>query len=251
MDLKEVKEIKNRLGGTINDVVLATVAGAVRRFLERRGVGVDDLRALVPVNLRTPSQRNEKGNHVTAWLVDLPMRERDPLRCYSRIRARTEPLRASTRALEGEALTTAGMWALQFAGSLLGTLRPFNLVVTNVPGPSAPLDLLGSSLESAYPQVPLFAGQALGIALFSYTDKLCWGFNADFDLVPDLERFPVDVSESFEDLLTSAELLHHARTSENDASDTVVDIRDARPSGASRVDASREAARRLVVALQE
>ena len=251
MDLRQVKEIKNRLGGTINDVVLATVAGAVRRFLERRGADVDDLRALVPVNLRTPSQRCEKGNHVTAWLVDLPMRERDPLRCFSTIRARTEPLRASTRALEGEVLTAAGMWALQFAGSVLGALRPFNLVVTNVPGPSALLDLLGSRLDHAYPQVPLFAGQGLGIALFSYADKLCWGFNADYELLPDLESFPSDITAAFEELRLCAELLHHARTQENEASSaTVVDIREVRTAGVSpRVDASRDGSSPLVVAL--
>jgi len=211
IDLDAVRDVKSRLGGTVNDVVLTTVAGAMRRFLERRGSHPEGLRALVPVNLRTPSQRGVKGNHVTAWLVDLPLRERDPLRCYTRIRRSTERHRTSTRALEGETLTAAGLWALQFAGSLVGPLRPFNLVVTNIPGPTAPLDLLGARLEQAYPQVPLFAGQALGIALFSYDGKLCWGFNADYESVPDLELFTADVAASFEDLRHVAELLGKAR----------------------------------------
>ena len=122
------------------------------------------------------------------------------------------PLRFSKCALEGESLTTAGMWALQFAGSFLGALRPFNIVVTNVPGPAATLDLLGCRLAEAYPQVPLFSGQALGVALFSYADKLCWGFNADYDLVPDLPQVPGLFAESFDELSRSAELLDVART---------------------------------------
>lgn len=211
MDLEAVKNVKDRLGGTVNDVVLTTVAGALRRFLDRRGSRLDDLRALVPVNLRTPSQRGVKGNHVTAWLVDLPVRERDALRCYTRIRQSTERLRASTRSVEGESFTGAGMWALQFAGSLVGALRPFNLVVTNIPGPTAPLDLLGARLECAYPQVPLFAGQGLGIALFGYAGKLCWGFNADEALVPDLDLFVADVSAAFEEVRLVAQLLGKAR----------------------------------------
>ena len=212
MDLRHVKEVKHRLGGTMNDVVLATTAGALRLFLERRSAPAVDLRALVPVNMRTPSQSREKGNHVSAWLVDLPLSERDPLRSYATIRTRTEPLRFSKYALEGESLTTAGMWALQFAGSLLGALRPFNIIVTNVPGPAATLELLGCRLAEAYPQVPLFSGQALGVALFSYTDKLCWGFNADYDLVPDLAALPALFAESFEELRHAAELLNVART---------------------------------------
>ncbi len=211
MDLAHVKDVKNRLGGTVNDVILAIVAGALRRFLERRHVHTDDLRALVPVNLRTPSQGDAKGNHVTAWLVDLPMRERDPLRRYARIRQSTERLRSSTRAVEGDTLTGAGLWALQFAGSLVGALRPFNLVVTNVPGPTMSLDLLGARLAHAYPQAPLLSGQALGIALFSYAGALCWGFNADYELVPDLEHFTEDIAASFEELRLAAELLGKAR----------------------------------------
>jgi WS/DGAT/MGAT family acyltransferase len=211
MELDAVKEVKNRLGGTVNDVILAVVAGALRRFLERRRVRVDDLRALVPVNLRTPSQGDAKGNHVTAWLVDLPLCERDPLRRYARIRHSTERLRSSTRAVEGDALTGAAMWALQFVSSLVGALRPFNLVVTNVPGPSTTLDLLGARLVHAYPQAPLLSGQCLGIALFSYAGTLCWGFNADYDLLPDLDHFTEDVAASFEELSLATELLGKAR----------------------------------------
>jgi hypothetical protein len=137
------------------------------------------------------------------------------------------------------------MWALQFAGSMLGTLRPFNLVVTNVPGPSAHLDLLGSRLEQAYPQVPLFAGQGLGIALFSYVDKLCWGFNADPDLVPDLAELPAHVSAAFDELRLGAELLHHARCRDDDA--PIAHLRDA-SAGAGQSPAPREASRLYVVA---
>jgi hypothetical protein len=103
------------------------------------------------------------------------------------------------------------MWALQFAGSLVGLLRPFNLVVTNVPGPGMSLDLLGARLVHAYPQAPLLGGQALGIALFSYAGTLCWGLNADYELVPDLDLLAEDVAASFAELRVATELLGKAR----------------------------------------
>ena len=80
------------------------------------------------------------------------------------------------------------------------TTRPFNLIVTNVPGPQVPVYLLGAQLESCYPQVPLFPNQALGVALLSYNGRLCWGFNADWDLVPDLPLFADSIVASFNEL---------------------------------------------------
>ena len=101
------------------------------------------------------------------------------------------------------------MGAADFAGTMLLSLGaraasgPINTIVTNVPGPQVPLYMLGAKLEAMYPQVPLLEDMGLGIALMSYDGKLCWGFNADYELVPDLKEFAVRIRSSFEQLQTA------------------------------------------------
>ena len=206
MPLGDVKEVKNALGGTVNDVVLATVTGALRRFLERRRVPLSDLRirANVPVSLRPPEDRGETGNHIALWMTDLPVDEPDPLRRLARVHETTEALKRSRQAQGAEVLaavsefTGSGLLSLSVRLSTRG--RPYNLVVTNVPGPQIPLYLLGSRARACYPVVNLLPNQGLGVALFSYADGLHWGFTADPDQVPDLADFREMIAESFAEL---------------------------------------------------
>lgn len=206
MDLVDVRSVKNRLGGTVNDLVLATVAGAVRTFLKHRRVDVDALtyRALAPVSVRTKDERGTLGNRISMWLIDLPLNEPDPRRRLERIRETTAELKESKRAMGASLLTSATEWTgstlLSKAVQFLHRALPFNLVVTNVPGPQIPLYLLNSQLLEAYPEVPLFMGQGLGVAQFSYAGRLFWGFNADWDLVPDLSLFSDEIIASFNEL---------------------------------------------------
>ncbi len=209
LDLDGVKAIKNRLGGSINDVVLATVAGAVRRFLQRRGVPLRgiDFRVAAPVNMRGPDDR-APGNRVSVWLLSLPIQEHDPRRRLARVCTATTALKQSRQALGTDLLMQVADWAGP-AMVTLGTrfasrMQPYNLIVTNVPGPQVPLYTLGARLLEAYPEVPLFDSQALGIALFSYAGQLCWGFNADRDLLPDLSKFVDDVRSAFTELQAAA-----------------------------------------------
>jgi WS/DGAT/MGAT family acyltransferase len=206
VDLGEVKEVKNRLGGTVNDVVLATVAGAVRRFLRRRDPDgrPADLRALVPVNTRTGAEASAMGNHVAAWLMPLPVGQPDPRRRLARIRATTAALKEANEALGAELLSAAGSTVLALGVRLVERLRPFNLVVTNVPGPPLPLYFLGARLQHIYPLVPLFPNQGLGVAVFSYADTLCWGFNADCHVVPDVDALAEDAAAAFRELAAAA-----------------------------------------------
>jgi WS/DGAT/MGAT family acyltransferase len=210
MDLAAVKEIKNRLGGTLNDVILAIVSGALRRFLQRRGMPVDtlDIRAMVPVSTRTPDERGTLGNRVAGWIVDLPVAERDPRRRLDQLRATTSNLKQSQHAVAADLLMEASGWAGSTIPSLAIQLafraRPFNLVITNVPGPQVPLYLLGARMLEGYGQVPLFANQGLGVALFSYDGGLYWGFNADWELLPDLPHLVEAVQKSFEELHAAA-----------------------------------------------
>jgi WS/DGAT/MGAT family acyltransferase len=211
MKLADVKRVKDRLGGTVNDVVLATVAGALRRFLALRRVDVDRLqiRANVPVSVRAAEERGSLGNRIALWMTDLPVAEPEPLARLARVRETTRRLKASKQALGAEVLaavsdfTSSSILSLAVRVSARG--RPYNLVVTNVPGPQLPLYLLGAELEACYPVVNLLPGQGLGVALFSYAGSLFWGFTADPEVVPDLASFPGLVQASFGELAEAAE----------------------------------------------
>lgn len=210
LDLGEVKQVKSRLGGTVNDVVLTTVAGAVRQFLERRRVNVEliDFRALVPVSVRSAAERGKFGNRVSAWFAALPIQERDPIKRFNGIQAMTSNLKESKSALGAEVLTQMAEWMgptiLHLGVRLSNRVRPYNMVVTNVPGPQFPFYMNGAKLLAVYPQVPLFERVGLGVALFSYMGKIFWGFNADWDLVPDLNHFVKAVETSFRELYSAA-----------------------------------------------
>jgi diacylglycerol O-acyltransferase len=211
-DLAEVKAVKNALGGTVNDVVLANVSGAVRRFLHQRGEDVDalDFRAMVPVNIRSADEAGKMGNRVVTTAVALPLDEADPRRRLERVVERTRALKGSRQAEGIEAIEEISDWGLsglflQMA-RLSALTRPFNLVVTNVPGPQVKAFLLGSPLERVYPLVPLFRNQALGIALFSYDGGLFWGLNADWDALPDLHDLVGHLAEDFEALRKAAQV---------------------------------------------
>jgi diacylglycerol O-acyltransferase / wax synthase len=220
MQLSEVKHVRRALGGSLNDVVLATVSGAVRRFLEARRVNVDtlDFRVMAPVSVRGTDERGTLGNRVSAWMVDLPIAERDPARAVAKIRETTEKLKSSRDAMGAEMLTRAMSWTpstlLSIGARLMTRAYPFNLVVTNVPGPQVPIYLLGARMLENYGLVPLTDYLGLGIVLFSYDGKLTWGFNADWDLLPDLHDFVTGTNEAFADLrraASPASISTHAR----------------------------------------
>jgi WS/DGAT/MGAT family acyltransferase len=216
--LDDVKGVKRRLGGSLNDIVLAVVAGAVRRLLESRRFSVHGLRfrVMAPVSRRSDAQRGSLGNRISSWFVDLPVDERDPVRALAKIAGVTAGLKESNEALGAEVLTRVSEWTggtlLNLGTQLAKSTLTFNTVVTNVPGPQVPLYLLGARMEEVYPVVPLFVSQGLGIALFSYAGRLFWGINADWDLLPDVEQFAQQLADSFRELADAA-----------DASDTMRD----------------------------
>ncbi len=210
LDLGEMRAVKERLGGTLNDVVLATVAGGVRRFLRRRRVATAgmDFRIVVPVSVRTESERGVFTNRASGWLMSLPVDERDARRRLAKVRETTTALKTSKQALGVDVLTRLA----EFGGSLMVTLgtrlasrlAPYNLIVTNIPGPPVPLYMLGAPLLAGFPTVPLFEHQGLGIATFSHDGKLCWGFNADWDLMSDLADFVDAIATAFDELARAA-----------------------------------------------
>jgi diacylglycerol O-acyltransferase len=213
MDLAQVKLIKNQLGGTVNDVVLATVAGAVGKFLELRGVTQLDqeqmrFKAFCPVSVRPDRDRGRLGNQVSGMIPELPIAERDPGLRLAMVTERMRELKEVNQALGAEMLTAVSEWTLPtllgLGARLAVRARAYNTVVTNVPGPQLPLYLVGARMVEAFPLVPLFSNQALGIALFSYNGMLCFGVNADWDLLPDLHRLVEALDESFQELVAAA-----------------------------------------------
>ena len=209
--MERIREIREGVGGTVNDVVLATAAGAIDRFLSRvRGVDVDGVRfrVMAPVSVRTPEQRGTLGNRVSAWTVDLPIAERDPLTRLEIIRAATRDLKEKKSALGAETLTQVTEWTgsllLSLGARLMNLGTPFNLVITNVPGPRTRLHLLESRMLEIHPHMPLLGTLGLGIALFSYDGAVSWGFSADWDLVPDLHDLVLATERSFAELHAAA-----------------------------------------------
>ena len=186
LELDAVKDVKNRLGGTVNDVVLAVCAGGLRHLLLERGEQPPSrgLRAQVPVNIRAEDREHALGNELTSLFVELPVEEADPLRRYRRVVERAEQLKAGSQRTGGKTIVNLADMGPPLAGGLLarsmfGGSRMFNLTITNVPGPRERLYAFGAPLLEVLPLVPLFAGHAVGIAVVSYAGQMVFGLNAD------------------------------------------------------------------------
>ena len=210
LDLAEVKAVRKALGCTVNDVILGTVAGAVRDFLIQRRVNPDeiDFRVSAPVSVRRPEERGRLGNRVSSWIVRLPVGLDDPLERMDALHAVTEELKQSNQAIGVEMMMGLAEWtpgALISLGARAAS-GPINMIVTNVPGPQFPLYIMGARFLELLPIVPLLEGTGIGVALFSYDGKLFWGFNADDGLVPDIAIFRRAVETSFRQLMEAAGL---------------------------------------------
>jgi WS/DGAT/MGAT family acyltransferase len=206
-DLDRVKAIKNRIGGTVNDVVLTVVSGGIRNYFLRRRMVIPPgfvFRTFCPVGIHTSQRAVGGGNFVSAMLAELPVDEKDVLRRHERVCELTHQRKNGAPVHGTEVLENL---ADELFPSLLGVLAStvesslaYNLVCTNVPGPQFPLYLLGARMIQSYPLVPLFGHQGVGIALLSYAGKLCWGFSADRDIVPDLHDLVEAMRRSFDEL---------------------------------------------------
>jgi diacylglycerol O-acyltransferase len=213
-DLAQFKAIKDSLGGTLNDVVLASVSLALGRYLRGQGIDTEGLvlKAMVPVSVRADSNKKSPppalGNQVAAMWAPLPVGVENPAECLAQIRDAMEDLKESGQAVGAQVLTNLAGFApptiLSQAARLQARQRFFNLVVTNVPGPQFPLYVLGRRLEVLYPVVPLAQRQALGIAVMSYDGHLGFGLLADYDALPSLEGIARDLRAAIASLARAA-----------------------------------------------
>jgi WS/DGAT/MGAT family acyltransferase len=193
VSLEEVRRVRRRYEATINDVVVAATTGALRRWLLARGVHANglELRALVPVNLRSDQERGLLGNRVALLRAALPVYEEDPEQRLLLVRDEMRELKRSRQLMAAQTIIGLSDFApptlLAQASRLNFSTRLFNIIITNVPGPQVPLYLLGRQLEKVAPIAFLPAGQALSIAVFSYNGLITFGLLGDYDRMYDLE----------------------------------------------------------------
>lgn len=228
-DLADFKHVKNALGGTVNDVTLTVVAAALRRWLLERDVAVDglELKALVPVSIRTENEHGELGNKLTAMRGPLPVGVADPVERLHAVSAAMDALKASKQPLGAEAIWGLNDWFRDFAPPVLlsptaainFSTRLFNLLVTNFPGPQVPFYVLGRELTAVYPIGFLAKDHALAIAILSYNGQVGFGLLADPGNLPDAERIAGHLAASVEELENAAQIASPASNGNDLAGD--------------------------------
>jgi len=204
LSLEEFKAIRRARGCSINDVVLTTVTGAVRELMTRRQIRPEglDFRVSAPVNVRSKRDQEKMGNHVSSWIVRLPLDEKDPLEQLRRVHDLTQDLKDSHQSVGVQMMTALHEWIpFDIQGASSGTQ---NMLVTNIPGPPFPLYLMGAEMCSLISQAPLIENIGLAVSVVSYNGKLGFGFNADYDRLPDLGQFVRAIERSFEHLAAAA-----------------------------------------------
>jgi diacylglycerol O-acyltransferase / wax synthase len=210
-DLGDLKRIKNALGGTVNDVVLAVVSGALRQWLHSRGVRTEglELRALVPVSIRAEDERGQLGNRIAAMRGPLPVYVEGPVRRLEAVREAMGGIKSSKQALGAEVIARFNDFApptlLAQASRINFSTRLFNLIVTNVPGPQIPLYVLGRELEDVFPVAFLPENHALAVAIMSYNGGVGYGLLADYDAMADVDVITEGIEASTAELLREAE----------------------------------------------
>ncbi|MFN8193376.1 MAG: wax ester/triacylglycerol synthase family O-acyltransferase [Nocardioidaceae bacterium] len=216
LSLEQVKTVKAAFGVTVNDVVMAVCAGAIRSWLVRhRGLPDHPLVAMVPVSIRTArGDGGELGNKVSAMLAQLPTHLADPV---ERLRVSHEATRHAksqqafipqglvdeVMSFTAPALMSRGFRAV-FGWHVLNRVPMFNVVISNIPGPQVPIYFCGATLLAHYPVSIITDGLALNITVISYQGELHFGLLADRKIVPDVDRLAADLQVELDALLAAA-----------------------------------------------
>jgi WS/DGAT/MGAT family acyltransferase len=211
LDLDEVHLVRKSAGGTVNDVLIAVVAGALRRWLDQRGDGSEGVapRALIPVSRRRPRGASPQGNRLSGYLMRLPVDEADPLRRLRVVRAAMDRNKDAgpARGAGAVALLADHVPALghRIGGPLVGQAARlwFDILVTSVPLPSLGLRLGGSPLTAVFPLAPLARGQSVAVAVSTYRGSVHFGLVADGEAVPDVDVLAAAMREELATLRTA------------------------------------------------
>jgi len=209
--LDEFRRVKDVFGTTVNDVVLAVAAGSVRKWLIGRGIETEglELRAMVPVSVRSDEERGQLGNKLATMRAPLPVYEPDPVARLEIVSAAMDGLKQSKQALGAEVIARLNDFApptlLAQAARLTFSTRLFNLLVTNVPGPQVPLYVLGRKLQKPFPVAFLAKNHGLAVGVMSYAGQVNIGLIGDFDAMPDIGVVRRGINESLAELLAAAD----------------------------------------------
>lgn len=202
--LDDLRALKGTFGATVNDAVLAAVAGGLHKWQRSRGMLPRDLKVMVPVSVRAQRERGLPGNRVVMLIVPLPVGDDDPVRRLRTIGTTMSAAKASAQISAGRAFVSAsGLLPPQAVAAISraqAAYRSFNLLVTNVPGPQFPLYLRGRRLLELFPQAPLAKRQGLSVAALSYDGRIGFGLLGDHALLPDLEVLASGIEESVDEL---------------------------------------------------
>ena len=211
---EEFKAVRTVFGGTVNDVVLASITGGFRDLLQGRGELSSEklvVRSMVPVSVRQASQKGALDNQVSAVFVDLPVGLPDPVARLNAIRGQMDEYKKTMQALDAGSIIEMGnfvaptLLALGVRAALQAGQFWCQTVTTNVPGPRVPLYVLGKRMSSAYAYVPIAGGTRCSIGIFSYLNTMTFGLNADFDGYPDIDVLSGGIRRGLDELMTLAE----------------------------------------------
>jgi diacylglycerol O-acyltransferase / wax synthase len=212
ISMADIQTLRQRRGGTVNDIILTVMAAAIRRYSELRGVKVKgrSVRIMIPVNVRGNGDISELGNRIYFLPVTIPLDVRDPQRLFAFVRERMEFLK---RVRAAEFVGFAGglfatiptpIWAAIGPVASQLPLSLCNTIITNVPGPQTPLHMLGHKMLSWYPYVPIGGEMGVNVAILSYNGMAYFGFSCDVGALPDPQNLEKFVKASFEELCESA-----------------------------------------------
>ena len=216
MSLDDVKHVKNTLGGTVNDIVLALCSGALRRFFDDKDEHPDGaLVGMIPISVRTDDEQGAMGNRVSSMLVSLASDVDDPLERLATIRNATKNAKEQDKAIGADTLTNWAEFAAPAIAARAARLysnmkiadrhRPlFNVTISNVPGPPFPLYSAGARMVSMYPMGPIMDGGALNMTVMSYMDTMNFGLVACAETIPNVADIARHLDDALEELLKLA-----------------------------------------------
>jgi diacylglycerol O-acyltransferase len=186
--LERLERIKAASGAKLNDVVLAVVTGALRRFAALEDSPAESLRAMVPVSVRAADDATAEGNRITFAFVDLPLAEPDAGNRLATIHSRTQELKSSGKIAGSDVLLRSMVQLPGFlkerAARLAASPRMYNLAISNVPGPRVPLYAAGAKVSEIYPVIPISDGHAIAIGVLTYHDSLHFAAYVDPEALP-------------------------------------------------------------------
>jgi WS/DGAT/MGAT family acyltransferase len=202
--LRRLLRLKERSSTTLNDVVLAVVSGALRRLAPAGGHEPDDVRVMIPINVRGADDAESQGNRITFAFVDLPLGEPNAVRRLALIRKRTLELKESGRVAGSDMLlrslgTLPGPFKAS-AARLAASPRLYNLTISNVPGPRVPLYVAGAYVRSIHPVVPIPDRHALSVGVLTYGDTAHFTAYVDPEALPHAIRLPVMLADAVREL---------------------------------------------------